>query len=306
MRYFTKAAVPAVLGLILAGCRSGTETWSDTKTARESDDIPSAHGNFKAQPVSVTTTGLKEHRMVRLRFRLILKGTWDGNRPDWGPDLLGCRVREGEQLFFSTFSTAGANSRYFTQSFPDDFPRADHLAFTGGTPLENTPFRISSPEHKAAFSDVAYDFDATIPHRGDSLTLDFCPLFTDPNQDNQYWAIANFSCETAPDPTPLDAATLEKLWTDMADPDSPKAVAAMWSFVAAGEHSTEFLLAKYATLANWWDLENPPAHNTPEALRLNRLQRALRLIGTRETLAAGDGMSYKVFPRETGGNLFSR
>lgn len=295
MRFLKNAAIPLAFGLIQLGCSCtppppAPEVWSDAKIARESDRIPAAHGDFRAQPVSVTTNGLAEHRLLRVRFKLIIKGTWDGNNCGWGPDLLGCRLRGGEQLFLTSFSTVGANSRYYTQSYPDDFPWANHYAFTGATPLSGKPFETPEPEYEAAFADAVYEYDMTVPHRGASVTLDFCPLFTDPGTDNQSWAIADYRCEAAPDPVAPDAKTLERLWADMAQPDSPKAVAAMWGFVAAGSHAEAFLLARYEELREGG--RESGSFNSPEGLRLGRLQRALRMLGTPKSLAAGDGMTH--------------
>lgn len=279
--------------------------WSDARESPATATTGPIRGYFKAQPLTVTRSGLPSHTAVRVRFKLVIKGGWDGNNAVWGPDLLGCRVRGGEQLFLTSFSNIGANSPYYTQSFPDDFPTANHYAFTGATPLSGEPFKTPEPAYEAEIADSVYDFDITFPHSGDVLTLDFAPLFTDPDSDNQFWGVSGFSCEAAPDPTPLSAEENESLWDDLAADDSPKAVAAMWRFVAAGGTAEAFLMEKSKALP-LRGADEDAQWNKPTGLRIMRLERALRLIGSRRSVAESNRLTYRVIPdHETSGGSIS-
>lgn len=266
-----------------------SETWTNPITAPVGEKFPVAHGIFHAEPVSVTLNHLPEHRRVKVKFKLIVIGGWDGSNIAWGPDLWACRVRGGEQLVMSTFSNIGAQTSYYVQAYPDDFPWALHYAFTGGTPVADQPFAKPDPVSNMALADAFYPMEMWVPHTGESFTLDFLPMYDDDAKDNQHWAIADFEYATANEPVPLADGELETLWETLGEPDSPKANTAMWRLIAAGEPAAEFLIAKAKAMPR------PDASliNTAEGLRIHRLQKALRILATPASRGVANRLTYK-------------
>lgn len=288
--------------LFLAGCGTAQndataqtrETWSNPTCSAVETKFPKVHGTFGAEPVSVSATGLPAHKMVTLKFKLILLGAWDGSNMSWGPDFWGCRVRGGEQLVFATFSNMGAESPYYIQSYPDDFAKGTHYAFTGATPVRDKPFAKPGCSG-SAIAPACYPMEMTFPHTGDTLTVDFTPFFDDGATDYQRWAIADFEYGTAAEPVKLAAGELESLWETLAAPDSIKANAAMWRLISAGEPAADFLVKK----AGQQESCDTDLSNKPEGLRVHRMIRALRILNTP---AAGTAVFQTTFQTPEFGN----
>jgi hypothetical protein len=262
--------------------------WSNDKACSFPQFTTPAHGKFRSEPVTVTTDNLPAHGWVKIRFKLLVLGGWDGSNLAWGPDIWSLCIRGGEQLAMSSFSNIGAKTGYYVQSHPDDYPWGLHYAFTGATPLSGKPF--ARPDHTGmALSNCVYPFEMIVPHRDARLTLDFQTLFNDPSNDNQDWAIQDFEVTTLDAPVALADEELNSLWTEL-KADAVPANAAMWRLISGGEKAETFLIAK----ENSHGRLDGDELNMPEGLRLRRLQKALRIIGTKRSIAASNGISMKV------------
>ena len=264
--------------------------WSNTATAPIGPDALIAHGKFRAEPVTVTQAKLPEHTWVKVKFRLHMLGSWDGSNVAWGPDLWSLRVRGGEQLYMTSFSNLGARTACYIQAFPDDYPWAVHHAFTGATPLSGKPFAEPDEKTFAAIADATYPIEVNFPHRGDTLTLDFQSIYNDPATDSQCWAVSDLEILPLTAPAALDDDALEKLWDELAAPSSAQANTALWELVAGGDRAAAFLIDKACRHPH----ASAELGNQPEGLRLYRAQKALRILGTKESRAAGDDLTYKV------------
>jgi len=244
--------------------------------------VASFHGRFKAQPVAATIDGLPDHSWVRVRFKLLTFGTWDGSNRAWGPDLWSMQLRGGPQLFLTSFSNMRPRSPWYVQAFPDDYPYGVHDAFTGAGPLGHADFPRGDDESNGIFADACYPVEVVFPHRGASLTLDFAGIYSDPSEERQDWGIADLRYETTTAPAALDDVELYRLWGELASPESPRANAALWKLVSGGDKAARFLSERIDALRNTDPRGGAPT-NSREALRLRRADKVLRIVDSRAT-----------------------
>ena len=64
-------------------------------------------------------TDLPPHKVVRLQFDLIIRGSWDGSSERGHPDRVEVKMQDGRTLLASTFRTYTLDQR--TQSYPFHF-----------------------------------------------------------------------------------------------------------------------------------------------------------------------------------------
>ncbi len=264
-------------------------TWSNPKVASLNPAFAGVHGLFHAEPVAVTLRALPPHGWVRVRFKVVATGSWDGSFLPWGPDLWTMQVRGGQQLMCTSFSSMGARSANYVQAFPDDYPWGLHYAFTGGSPVNGKPFERPGCAG-CAIADAVYPVEVWFPHRGDELTLDFAGVFPDPPQEKQCWGIADFEYATTPEPVGMDAAELDRLWVELAAPQSLRANAAMWKLISGGDAAARFIAAKADALP----AAPPGQYLQPEGMRMRRVQKILRIIRTPGTIASGSELTYRL------------
>jgi len=274
-----RVLISVLLAAGLAGCASvssPTAEWSDSKREPVGPDFPSAHGLFNAGPVSVTARDLPDHAWVRVRFKLIVTGTWDGSSRVWGPDLWSLQVRGGPQLMFTGFCNMGGFVNNRSQAYPDDFPWGSHAAWTGAIPLGAKAFPGLGDDNPQA--DAAYPIEVVFPHEGKTLTLDFAGIYDDPPGEKQRWAVAGFEYVTMAGPVKASPAELSRLWDDMASPESVRANEAMWKLISTGADGVAFVTSKVDALAKTFaEAPSRLPFRGAEALRLRRADKMLRI-----------------------------
>jgi hypothetical protein len=263
-----------------------TPVWSAATTTRTPTGASpdTFRGPFQAQAVSLSLAQLPAHTWVRLRFKLLLIGSWDGSSPVWGPDLWSLHVRGGQRLMFTSFGNMGAFVNNNLQAFPDDYPWGRHPAWTGATSKDALHFpKLSGGSTlNGELNDSTYPVEVLFPHSAAALVLDFTGIYGDGPQDRQSWGLAGVEVETLSTLPQVDDDALLAQWEQLASADPVRANAALWALVAAGERTNTLITQKVAEVraevaANERGL--PPVTGL-EALRLHRARRILVLLNT--------------------------
>jgi beta-lactamase regulating signal transducer with metallopeptidase domain/protocatechuate 3,4-dioxygenase beta subunit len=218
------------------------ECWSH----RETDVLPGGDkwvlgrfgSHFGKDRVSLTLTGLPEHRFVRLYFELYTLNSWDGHRAGVpGPDLWEARVKDGPRLVYASFANYEA-----PQSYPLPFGLAETIGSVGGR-----RFRAELPYAAGqTWGDhVVYPMCFTVPHTAAELCLQFAGIGLEP-VTNESWALDNVGVELldANPPRELTTEQLDQAWEDLAGTDVAAAYGAIQTLAAAGDQSVAFLAAR--------------------------------------------------------------
>lgn len=302
------AAGAVVTPMFLSGCRSEASpaesavearvapsaVWSDARTGVFPKSGGSYHGLFLAEPLSVTLRDLPAHKLVKVRFNLIVLGSWDGSGPVWGPDLWSLQVRGGQRLMCTTFSNMGAYNGNVPQAFPDDYPWIKNPAWTGAVSRDTHEFpRATGFSTKRDLNDAVYPVEVVFPHEGESVTLDMMGNYGDPRLSQQSWAISDFEFSTAEDFVVADDAALARYWADLASHDAVKANAALWTLAAGGDRVHAYISGQVALIeAEVAKGARPvPPVTGDEARRLHRAHRLVRIL-------CGEGTSDLCFRME--------
>jgi hypothetical protein len=241
-------------------------------------------GPFQAQPVTLSLAKLPEHAWVRVRFKLLIIGSWDGSSPVWGPDLWSLQVRGGQRLVFTSFGNMGAFVNNNLQAFPDNFPWGRHPAWTGAASKDTLHFPKmgGGSTLTAELNDSTYPIEVLFPHTAKSLVLDFTGVYGDAPKDRQMWGIGELEVVALSEPAPVDDDALLGLWNELAGEDPVRANEALWALVAAGERASTLIAQKVARVtaevkANERGL--PPVTGL-EALQLHRARRILGVLNS--------------------------
>lgn len=244
--------------------------WSEEKTTTVPGDGSKVHGPFQAQPVSLSLGRLPEHTWMKLRFKLVIIGSWDGSSSVWGPDLWSLQVRGGERLIFATFGNMGDFANNNVQSFPDEYPWGRQQAGTGALGKNTLGFpKDGGVSTRDALNDTVYPIEVVFPHTGDSLVLDFNGIYDDYPPDKQSWGMGNVEVVAMNAPPAVADGEIPGLWDQLAAKDAVRANAAMWKLVVAGDRALDFIEGRIAGIE--------PVKGA-ESIRMHRAHRVCRLI----------------------------
>lgn len=258
--------------------------WSEDKITTAPGDGSKFHGPFQAQPLSLTLGRLTEHAWMKVRFKLVIIGSWDGSSSVWGPDLWSLQVRGGERLIFSTFGNMGDFSNNNVQSFPDEYPWGRQQAGVGASGKNTLGFpKDGGVSTRESLNDTVYPIEVVFPHSGDSLILDFNGIFDDYAPDNQSWGVGDVEIIAMNAPPVVADGEIPGLWEQLAAKDAAQANAAMWKLVAAGDRALDSIEARVTGIE--------PVRG-PESLRLHRAHRVCRLISGKR----GHSLNRKIDP----------
>jgi hypothetical protein len=146
------------------------------------------------QQVRFTLSDLPPHEALRIKFDLCILKSWDGNSPQYGPDRLKLSVVGGPTLFDTSFSN---NFKVERQGSVQDFPQKNSTPRTSAQSADTLGYDF--------FGDATYRFEFTIPHRENSLVLEFASdLFEGKGTNDESWGIDNMTVET------VDAESAQK------------------------------------------------------------------------------------------------
>ena len=173
---------------------------------------------------------LPDHKLIRLRFDMLLSGGFDGNRGKNSADLISISRADGPLLWNGSICVPPEGR----QSFPDEWPQGDHPAQTGrvrpdGAEKERMPQR--------------YHFDLTFPHGSKDLAI---IIRVGANMNGERWSFSNFVVDALPELQTLPAAKdkLDDLWGEFAGADPVVANKAVWRLIAAGEAGSKEVAAR--------------------------------------------------------------
>ena len=256
--------------------------WSDNRSTRTPDGVTAFRGPFLAEPVTLSLSHLPAHAWVRVRFNLLVIGSWDGSSRVWGPDLWSLQVRGGQRLCFATFGNMGYFVNNNVQSYPDEYPWGRHPDWTGaaGKNELHLPRLGGGSTLENELNDGRYPIEVIFPHSGPSLVLDFNGIYSDSPKDRQSWGVTNLEVHTLSTPTVVPDEALPALWRELANEDAVSANAALWTLVTAGDRANAFITERIAELTDEVKANErglPPVTGL-EALRLHRAHRLIQIL----------------------------
>ena len=202
---------------------------------------------------------LPEHRLVRLRFDLIVALTWDGEsqRGD-APDTWALSVTGGPLLMLTSFcnplklldpdriARGDAALLPKLQSFPDEFPLMYHPAGTGSTPID---LGIQFRPGKLEVVHSRYPIDIIFPHTGSELSLQYTGNLTSPATD-EAWGIDNVIIETIDRETSFGEEEMAQLWEKLRGQDPVAANAAIWKCLSGDPEVSAFIEQRWQAMKN--------------------------------------------------------
>lgn len=159
--------------------------WTPAKV-ETSDSGETYLGRFGLGSSTLTLTNLPPHDRLWLTFDLHIFDTWDGNKTTDGPDIWGCRVVGGTNLFRTTFAACDGDNR---QAYPDGYPGGDHPARSG-----------ASLTNSLSGCDVTYRLQFEIAHTDSSVAIEFYGEGLQAVADES-WGIDNVAVLTAGGPS---------------------------------------------------------------------------------------------------------
>jgi len=244
------------------------EHWSASQFGVTPDGKRHFMGEFaKKSNTILRLHGLPPHRLVRVRFNLLLFQGPGESPNDREPDFWSLSDSNGDAFFRGSFEfPRPSHSPQPSQSFPDEFP-ITHPAGTGaaerGTLGAGAP-RANDPD---AASNMVYHLEIAFPQSEPDLELRFCAEFKD-SQPQKAWAIENVTVEAVPDFVERSDKENRKLWDDLIGRNAMDSWNALWRLAEGGPRTTAFVAQQLG------------AQNADE--------RALRLV---HDLTAGDSLS---------------
>jgi hypothetical protein len=155
------AVCPAVSQVVYTSAFSagaGPE-WSNPTTGRTPNGT-SMLGRFGNESVRLSLDSLPAHTYVGVTFDVYAIQGWDGNANAASRDVFTVRVAGGLTLLDTSFSNTSSR-----QSYPEACPYGDYSARKSA--YRSNTLGYSSP------GDTTYRISRTIPHRADSLQVDF-------------------------------------------------------------------------------------------------------------------------------------
>lgn len=151
-------ALPQVVYTSAFGSGAGSG-WSKPTTARTPNGT-SMLGRFGNESVRLSLAALPPHTHVGIAFDVYAIQGWDGNADAASRDVFTVRVPDGLTLVDTSFSNTSSR-----QSYPEACPYGDY-------PARKNAYRTNSLGY-ASPGDTTYRITRKIPHRGDSLDVDF-------------------------------------------------------------------------------------------------------------------------------------
>ena len=256
-----------------------TPVWTDPRPGLTPKGNLQLHGPYLAEPVTAKLSGLPAHKWIRLRFKLIVLGSWDGSSTVWGPDLWSLQVRGAQRLYCATFSNMGSYNGNDPQSFPDDYPWLKNRAWTGADSHDTLGYpRTTGFSTEPDLTDAVYPVETLFPHEAADLTLDFMGNYGDPKRSQQSWAIADFSYELLGDLPPIPPETLTRLWEELGSDDAVLANKAFQALVTGGDGTITHISSRVAEITA---TEAPP--EAADSRRLYRAHKLARILAGEHT-----------------------
>lgn len=173
-----------------AGLGAGTNVFSGNLLRNDTGEFLVAPGS----PTILTLTGLQPHNSINLKFLLAIIDSWDGNSPEFEPDVFNVTV-DDKLTFSESFTniiTTDVTTEH-TASYPNPTTPAD-VVLAREVQLG---FNVDEP----SWLDSAYDMGLepafqAIPHTASSLTVEWFANGAGWQGDlDESWGIDNVAVE---------------------------------------------------------------------------------------------------------------
>ncbi len=238
--------------------------WSQTKTSRTLKGDHIYLGGFGQDgKVTFKLPDVPEHEFIRVKCKLFVIRSHDGNATEWGPDTMSIGLG-GVWLTHTNFNNDHVlDAPQNRQSFPDEFPGGSYLPGTGASE-KGTLGHVSKQEGASDQGmDAVYDLDMIIPHRRSEVIVEFRSGLREQLWDESY-GIAGLEIQTVSGPEPLTEAELSKAWDDFMGKDPVAAFKARWKLVSAGKPGIKFA---FEQLKNRKEAQHKRALKEAESMR---------------------------------------
>lgn len=147
---------------------------------------PFGSGN---SPLVLTLTNLPAHSHLCLSLDAFIIRTWDGNGPDFGPDIWQVRIMDGPTLIRTTFSNKPIQT---PQAYPADFPLGAYAAGTGASERGT----LGYPYDNTSSCDSVYSLTIPIAHSSNRIEIEFSTAGLE-SPENEMWGLDNIVISTA-------------------------------------------------------------------------------------------------------------
>ena len=264
-------------------------------------------GGFCQDKLQLRLSDLPPHKLVRMRFDLLIPGAPDGlvgyypteKETNYGPDYWELYTNDNLRLIATTFSNFDNDPYSQKQSYPDDFSVAfgvepswyDAFLGTNGESLWGSDLSMGYRPGRAGATAVrslgvsrsaTYAIDLVFPHDDKTLELNFRDDFRDGRYArnmlsaniDENWALDNVRIELVDEFWNATPEELDKCFDSLVSDNPITANAARWRLVAAGDKTVEHL-EKYSQT----DKGKKLSKATASFVRF-RIERILDIIGS--------------------------
>ena len=245
------------------------DRWEPTRTAKAPNGRGFLGEYAQMTPLLLKVENLPVHKFVRLRADLLILKSWDGTTEGLEHDSWGILDETGPLLMITTFSNPQIRNpqalkanqqplpaRARSQSFPDEYPFAEHPPATGASG-EGNKLGFKFKKHDIETTDTIYKIDITFPHEAKELALRFFGRLTH-HKGDESWGLDNVIVETVDRAVALDEKQLEVLWAKLSGKDPVAANGALWQIVAGGQVARKFVWKRWnEVLAGEKNKEDP-------------------------------------------------
>ncbi|NBB96279.1 MAG: hypothetical protein GVY16_11145 [Planctomycetes bacterium] len=209
--------------------------WSNRKTSKTPNGERRFLGEFSAEKLALKLKNLPEHKLVTLRFRLLIIRSWDGYHPHYGPDTWTLSVERGPTLLATSFShpTHGGD-----QAYPGWHGEDKVKSATGALATDFMGY-----EFGAKPCDAEYVVQVTFPHVSHSLILNFEAALNTVGRADESWGLDDVRVELSNTYESLDTDVQTALIKQLTDESPTKAYPAYWRLAAAGPAAADAVKA---------------------------------------------------------------
>jgi hypothetical protein len=200
-------------------------------------------GRFGNETVTLSLTGLPNHRYLKISYDLYVMTTWAGNHKS-APSVWQLAMDGGPLLVDTSFSL-WPDCEGYLQSYPANRQLGEAPGYTGAAEKNTLGFKY---DEQWGVRDAVYPMSFIVGHTADTVQFHFAGVgipgtVGQPSGPWGSWGLANVVVETL-DRRPilkLDRAQLEKAWQALAETDAVKASQAVRELIGAEDQAVAFL-----------------------------------------------------------------
>ncbi|MEQ9236488.1 two-partner secretion domain-containing protein [Coleofasciculus sp. E2-BRE-01] len=178
------------------------DVWSNTST----DITPKGNrrflGQFGSETISLKLDNLPPHEVATVSLDLFIIRSWDGNRPNNGPDIWNLNIEGGQTLINTTFK----NYDVIFGNQPEDIQAQSYPAEYNPSEIVNNPAHKKASEvntlgyefffpslNQIRAADSVYNLSQDFKHSDNSIQINFFAQLSNADINNESWGIDNVS-----------------------------------------------------------------------------------------------------------------